>query len=384
MDGTRAPSAPQPASALVVNAGSSSVKWKVIDPSTGAQIRGGAVERLGEPGGGASGHEAAMRSILAGLRGESFSVVGHRVVHGGARFTAATLITDEVEEQIGELSALAPLHNPLSLAGIRATRSAFPTIPQVAVFDTAFHRTLPAAAAAYAIPGELAARHGIRRYGFHGISYQHASARAAELLGRPLADLRLILFHLGNGASACAMSAGRSVETSMGMTPLEGLVMGSRSGDVDPGAILHLGRGGLSWEEVDTVLTRQSGLRGLAGTGDMREIRSAAAAGDAAAAFALDVYHHRLRHYLGAYLAQLGGADAIVFTAGVGENSPATRAAALGGLEGFGIRLDSELNQATRGRPGVISALDSKVAVLVVPADEEREIARQALEIVDV
>ena len=368
--------------ALVINAGSSSIKWKIIDGSSGTEVRGGIVECLGQSSDDGLDHEDAMRSILVGLENENFSVIGHRVVHGGTRFTEATLVTEEVEEQIGELSALAPLHNPVNLAGIRTTRSAFPSIPHVAVFDTAFHLSLAPAASTYALPAKLAERHGIRRYGFHGISYQHVSARAAELLERPLSALRLILFHLGNGASACAMSTGRSVETSMGMTPLEGLVMGSRAGDLDAGVILQLGRAGLSWDELETILTRESGLLGLAGTGDMRDIQSAAAAGDAEATAALDIYYHRLRHYLGAYFAQLGGADAIVFTAGVGENSSATRAATLAGLEDLGILIDRGLNQATGNRARVVSRADSHVAVLVVPTDEELEIARQSLEVV--
>lgn len=367
---------------FVLNAGSSSVKWRLVDGETGTTIRGGVVERLGHAGADGREHGAVISTLLAGLEHERIAVIGHRVVHGGDRFAAAALITDEVEHQIDELATLAPLHNPVNLTGIRAARAAFPDIPNVAVFDTAFHRTLPAASASYALPADLVQRHQIRRYGFHGISYQHVSARTAELLGRPLSELRLILFHLGNGASACAMSAGRSVETSMGMTPLEGLVMGSRTGDLDPGVILQLGRAGLSWDELDTILTRESGLLGLAGTGDMREIQSAAAAGDAEAALALDVYYHRLRHYLGAYLAQLGGADAIVFTAAVGENSPATRAATLAGLEDLGILIDRGLNQATGNRARVVSRADSRVAVLVVPTDEELEIARQSLEVV--
>lgn len=369
-------------SVLVINAGSSTVKWKLFDRSSGYKVRGGIVERLVGPGDDGLDHGAAFRSILAGLDDEDISVVGHRVVHGGTRFTGASLVTDEVEARIDELSALAPLHNPVNLVGIRATRAAFPAAPHVAVFDTAFHQTLPAAASTYALPAQLTERHGIRRYGFHGISYQHVSARAAELLGRPLSELRLILFHLGNGASVCAMSGGRSVETSMGMTPLEGLVMGNRAGDLDPGVILQLGRAGVDWNELEAILTRESGMRGLVGTGDMRDIHSAAIDGDLKAAAALDVYHHRLRHYLGAYLAQLGGADAIVFTAGVGENSAATRAATLVGLEEFGILMDGGLNQAAGGQARVISAADSRAAVLVVPTDEELEIARQSIEVV--
>ncbi|TLP98672.1 acetate kinase [Nesterenkonia salmonea] len=365
---------------LVINAGSSSVKWKLIEGSSGEEIRGGAVERLGTAG---SGHAEAVGSILATLEHENISIIGHRVVHGGTRFTEATLVTDDVEKQIDELSALAPLHNPVNLAGIHATRVAFPGTPAVAVFDTAFHQTLPPASSGYALPSKVIERHGIRRYGFHGISYQYVSARAAELLGRPLSELRLILFHLGNGASACAMSAGRSVETSMGMTPLEGLVMGNRAGDLDPGVILRLGQGGAGWDELETMLTRESGLQGLTGSGDMREIQSAAVTGDDRAAAALEIYHHRVRHYLGAYLAQLGGADAVVFTAGVGENSAATRAATLAGLEDLGIQIDPGLNQAPGTEPRVISAGSSRVAVLVVPTNEEREIARQSIAVVN-
>jgi acetate kinase len=292
-------------------------------------------------------------------------------------FTAATLVTDEVEAAIGELSALAPLHNPANLAGIRAARAAFPGVPNVAVFDTAFHQTLAPEAYTYAIDAEVARERGIRRYGFHGTSYQYVSRVAGELLGRD--DARLIVFHLGNGASAAAIVGGRSVETSMGMTPLEGLVMGTRSGDLDPGILFHLGRSGATLDELDTLLNRRSGLLGLAGSGDMRDVQQAAAGGDAGAQLALDVYHHRLRHYLGAYLAQLGGADAIVFTAGVGENSPLTRTAAVNGLEGFGIELDEQLNAAPARGARVVSSPSSTVKILVVPTNEELEIARQSV-----
>ncbi|MBN9141530.1 MAG: acetate kinase [Micrococcales bacterium] len=365
---------------LVLNAGSSSVKWQLVDGQSGASIRGGLVERLDTDRREAAGHDAAIQDLLAKLRDEPVAVIGHRVVHGGSRFDSATLITDEVEQQIDELAALAPLHNPVNLAGIRAARAVFPGIPNVAVFDTAFHRTLPPAATVYALPPELVRQHRIRRYGFHGISYQYVSTRAAELLGRPLSELRLIVFHLGNGASACAIAGGRSVDTSMGMTPLAGLVMGTRAGDVDPGVLIALGRAGLGWDALEELLTRESGLRALAGTEDMRDIHAAAVAGDPVATAALEVYHHRLRHYLGAYLAQLGGADAIVFTGGVGENAPATRAAAVAGMEGLGIRLDDERNRATAGREArTISDSRSRTAVLVVPTDEELEIARQSL-----
>lgn len=356
--------------AFVVNSGSSSIKWELIDAESGEKLRGALIERVTD-------HTAAMAGVLAELGGEHPAVIGHRVVHGGSRFTAATLVTDEVEAAIAELSALAPLHNPANLAGIRAARAAFPGVPNVAVFDTAFHQTLAPEAYTYAIDADMAREHGIRRYGFHGTSYQHVSRAAMDLLGNPSA--KLVIFHLGNGASVAAVDSGRSVETSMGMTPLEGLVMGTRSGDVDAGILFHLGRAGVTLEALDGLLNRRSGLLGLAGTNDMRDVQAAAASGDEDARLALDVYHHRLRHYLGAYLALLGGADAIVFTAGVGENSSATRAAVVAGMEGFGIALDERLNDARSGDARVVSSPSSRVAVLVVPTDEELEIARQAV-----
>lgn len=426
---------------FVVNSGSSSIKWELVELDTEKKVRGGIVERIGEPGSVAD-HAAAMAQILVAIGDELPSAIGHRVVHGGSVFRAATLVTDEVERQIDELSALAPLHNPANLAGIRAARTAFPGVPNVAVFDTAFHQTLAPAAYTYAIDTSVAVANGVRRYGFHGTSYQYVSGVAAQLLGRE--DAKLIVFHLGNGASVCAIDGGRSVETSMGMTPLEGLVMGTRSGDIDPGALFHLGRTGLSLADLDTLLNRRSGLLGLSGRGDMRDVQSAAEAGDAAAQAALDVYHHRLRHYLGAYLVALSdsrpgaasrnadagyggfrngaspnadspnadsrnadsgsadsgsaasrnadspggassgadasrGADAIVFTAGVGENSPMTRAATVRGLEGFGVVLDAALNEAPARGARIVSSPVSAVKVLVVPTNEELEIARQAV-----
>ncbi len=359
--------------AFVVNSGSSSIKWELLEIESGERIRGGIVERIGEGG---LDHAAAMRRTLEELDGAHPAVIGHRVVHGGSRFSAATVITDEVELAIEELSALAPLHNPANVLGIRAARAAFPGVPNVAVFDTAFHQTIPPAAHTYAIDSAVAAEHGVRRYGFHGMSYQYVSRRAAEVLGRDLGDLRMIVFHLGNGASACAIAGGHSVDTSMGMTPLEGLVMGSRAGDIDAGALFHLGRAGLSLTDLDTLLNRRSGLLGLSGHGDMRDVLAEReTTEDARLAFA--VYIHRIRHYLGSYLAVLGGADAVVFTAGVGENAAPVREAVLEGMQWAGIHLDAERN-ATRGTT-VISPDDSPVAVLVVPTNEELEIARQAL-----
>ena len=359
--------------AFIVNSGSSSIKWELVDVESQQKLRGGLIERVTD-------HEAAMRGILEELGDAHPAVIGHRVVHGGSVFTRATLVTDEVEAAIDELSALAPLHNPANLAGIRAARAAFPGVPNVAVFDTAFHQTLAPDAYTYAIDAEVASEQGIRRYGFHGTSYQYVSRVAGELLGRD--DAKLIVFHLGNGASVAAIDGGRSVETSMGMTPLEGLVMGTRSGDLDAGILFHLGRSGATLDELDTMLNRRSGLLGLSGSGDMRDVQERAAGGDEKAQLALDVYHHRLRHYLGAYLVLLGGVDAIVFTAGVGENSPATRAAAVAGLAGLGIELDESLNAERSKDARVVSSGSSRIAVLVVPTNEELEIARQAVALV--
>jgi acetate kinase len=364
---------------FVVNSGSSSIKWELLDAESGSVHDGGLVERIGEPGGDAANHDHGMRQILAGLSDEHPAVVGHRVVHGGAEFTAATVITDEVERRLGELSVLAPLHNPENLKGIRAARAAFADVPHVAVFDTAFHGSLPPEAFTYAIDADVAREHGIRRYGFHGTSYRYVAGKAAELLGRELSELKLIIFHLGNGASVCAIDGGRSVDTSMGMTPLEGLVMGTRSGDIDPGALFHLGRAGMTLPQLDALLNRRSGLLGMTGTGDMRDVQAAAVAGDENAQAALAVYYHRLRHYLGAYLVNLGGADAIVFTAGVGENDPNTRAATVAGLERLGIELDAGANTAPGRGVREISTATSATRVLVIPTNEELQIAREAV-----
>lgn len=369
---------------FVVNSGSSSLKYQLVDVSTGTALVSGVVERIGEPGSDAPDHEAAMRTALTALGdANDIRAVGHRVVHGGTLFAAATLIDDAVERQIDELAVLAPLHNPANLVGIRAARAALPDVPHVAVFDTAFHRTLAPAAFTYAIDSDLAAAHGIRRYGFHGTSYAYVSRAAAELLARPIEALRMIVLHLGNGASVCAIRGGESVETSMGMTPLEGLVMGTRSGDIDPSVLGQLHRqAGMDFADVDALLNRRSGLLGLSGLGDMRDVEQAAESGDERAQLALDVYLHRIRGYVGNYLAQLGGVDAIVFTAGVGENSAAVRAGALAGLEAFGIQVDAALNSAAHRSARVISSVGAPVAVLVVPTNEELEIARQSAALV--
>jgi len=367
------------ASVFVLNAGSSSLKYQLVDPETAEVHVDGTVERIGEEGSDVPDHEAAVRRALDAIEGRPDPVAcGHRVVHGGERFDSATVIDDEVEQAIGELSALAPLHNPANLEGIRAARAVLPDIPHVAVFDTAFHRTIPPAAATYAIDADLAARYHVRRYGFHGTSHQYVSRAAAAFLGIPLAESKIIVLHLGNGASACAVDGGRSVETSMGMTPLEGLVMGTRSGDIDPAALFHLHRqAGLDFDELEGLLNRDSGLKGLTGMGDMRDVQAAAAAGDEQAEAALAVYRHRIRRYIGAYLAHLGGLDALVFTAGVGENNSLLRRRTLDGLGHLGIQVDPDRNEVPSTQSRRISPDGAPVAVLVVPTDEELEIARQ-------
>ena len=372
---------------FVLNAGSSSIKYTVLDLDAGAKGGGvladGIVDRIGVPGSGVPDHAAALTTVLGEIDGTAIDAVGHRVVHGGERFTDATVIDDDVEAAIQELIELAPLHNPAGLAGIRAARTALPDVPHVAVFDTAFHATMPPEAATYAIDAALAERHGIRRYGFHGTSYQYVSRVAAELLGRPLAELRMIVLHLGNGASAAAIRGGRSIDTSMGLTPLEGLVMGTRSGDLDPAILFRLHRvAGLSVDELDDLLNRRSGMLGLSGHADMREVCDAAEAGDPAATLALEVYLHRIRHYIGAYAAVLGELDALVFTAGVGENSDVVRAGAVRGLEFLGITVDPDANAIRSDTPRSISPAGSPVAVLVVPTDEELEIAEQTARLV--
>lgn len=393
---------------LVVNSGSSSFKYQLIDVDASRTLASGLVERIGAAGGrarhtnatadddagsttdaavDAPDHFAAFEVMLAAFAEHGPSLeryrpvaIGHRVVQGGARFFEPTVITPLVKINIDELSALAPLHNPANLAGIEAAQRAFPDVPHVAVFDTAFHQTMPPAAYTYAIDREVAAKHRIRRYGFHGTSHRFVSRAAAEYLGWPIEELRLIVLHLGNGASACAVSGGRSVETSMGMTPLEGLVMGTRSGDLDPAILLHLQRrADLSAGDVDRLLNSQSGILGLGGHADMRDLVEAVESGDADATLALEVYTHRVRSYVGAYAAQLGRVDAIVFTAGVGENAPIVREWSLAGLEGFGVELDPSRNRLRAPGARRISTDASRTAVLVVPTDEELEIARQTV-----
>ncbi len=310
---------------LVLNAGSSSLKYQLLLPETGEVQARGLVERIGEPGSDVADHAAALRSMAERLRHDGIVLdevplraVGHRVVHGGPDFSEPVVIDDAVLDRIRELSALAPLHNPAAVTGIEAARERF-DVPHVAVFDTAFFSSLPAEASTYAVPRDLATKHSIRRYGFHGTSHQYVAQATADLLDRPLGDLRQVILHLGNGCSASAVRHGLAVETSMGLTPLQGLVMGTRSGDVDPGLHAYLAReAGLSLDEIDTVLNKRSGLLGLSGVNDFRHLEQRLAAGEADARLAFDVVVHRIKHYVGAYLAILGGVDVLVFTAGVG------------------------------------------------------------------
>ncbi|MFC0599433.1 acetate kinase [Streptomyces palmae] len=385
-----------PSHVLVLNSGSSSLKYQLLDmararPGSGSaagRLTSGIVERIGE--GPVADHAAALKQVSEeldrqglGLDSPKLAAVGHRVVHGGTRFTEPTLITDEVVAEMEKLVPLAPLHNPANLAGIAVARQLRPDLPQVAVFDTAFHATMPEAAARYAVDIETADRFGVRRYGFHGTSHAYVSRATARLLDKEPSEVNTIVLHLGNGASASAVRGGVCVDTSMGLTPLEGLVMGTRSGDLDPAAIFHLARvGGMSIDEIDTLLNKRSGLLGLCGDNDMREIGRRMAEGDPAARLAFDIYVHRLRKYVGAYTAVLGRVDAIAFTAGVGENSAAVREAALRGLDALGIEVDAVSNAIRGATARLISASSSRVAVAVVPTDEELEIATQTYALV--
>jgi acetate kinase len=390
---------------LVINAGSSSLKYSVVDARTGEPAATGLVERIGEREGrhvhrgpaGETGttrsiptHEDALRAAIDTFEADGPSLadldleaVGHRVVHGGSRFSASALIDDALIAEVTDLVPLAPLHNPANLEGIRVAGRLFPDLPQVAVFDTAFHQTLPPHAYTYAVPTDWLEDHGIRRYGFHGTSHSFVSQEAARLLVRDPSDVNVIVLHLGNGCSASAVRGGRSVETSMGLTPLEGLVMGTRSGDLDPAIPAYLTRElGMSVDEIDHALNSASGLKGLAGENDFRELSRLRASDDERAGLAFDVYCHRIRKYVGAYYAVLGTVDAVVFTAGVGENSADVRAASLDGLERLGISIDPDRNSAPVTGARRISTDDSEVAVLVVPTNEEWQIARETLTVV--
>ncbi|QPP06484.1 acetate kinase [Streptomyces bathyalis] len=398
---------------LVLNSGSSSVKYQLLEMTDGSRLAAGLVERIGErqsrllhtplASGGErrerveefADHEAALRAVSGELDADGFGLgspqlaaIGHRVVHGGQTFTRPTLVDDAVLAEIERLIPVAPLHNPANLTGITTARTLNPHLPQVAVFDTSFHTTIPEHAARYAIDTATADEHRVRRYGFHGTSHAYVSRKAAELLGKDPSEINAIVLHLGNGASASAVRGGRCVDTSMGMTPLEGLVMGTRSGDVDPAVVFHLVRvAGVSVDGVDELLNKRSGLVGLCGDNDMREITRRVGEGDEAARLAFDIYIHRLKKYIGAYCAVLGHVHAVVFTAGVGENSAPVRRAALAGLEELGLLVDEERNDAEREGPAarearIISPEGARVAVAVVPTDEELEIAEQTYALV--
>jgi acetate kinase len=390
---------------LVVNAGSSSLKYQLIDASSGLTVAVGLVSEIG----GASRHRhetdgrrndtaldcpdhgaafAAARAALAEhgpwVDDDDLVAVGHRVVHGGRRFTEPVVVDDDVVSALRTLSPLAPLHNPANVEGIVRAQAAFPGIPHVAVFDTGFHRTLPPEAYTYAVPRSWRDEHHVRRYGFHGSSYAWVSRRTAALLGREVEDVRMVVLHLGNGASACAVDGGRSVETSMGLSPAEGLVMGTRSGDVDPALAGYLARvAGMSAEDFDRSLNRESGLLGLSGVSDFRALEERRAAGDAEAALAFDVTVHRIRKYVGAYAAVLGRLDALAFTGGIGERSPVVRAAVVDGLGVLGLELDVVAN-AEGPAERLVSSGASAAPVWVVPTDEEREIGRATLSVVGV
>ncbi|MGR8008211.1 acetate kinase [Streptomyces hypolithicus] len=393
---------------LVLNSGSSSVKYQLLDMSDSSRLAAGLVERIGEETSRLvhtplahgtdrrehtapiADHEAALKAVAEelsrdglGLDSPELAAIGHRVVHGGLRFSAPTVIDDEVLAEIERLVPVAPLHNPANITGIRTARALRPDLPQVAVFDTAFHTTIPESAARYAIDVETADAHRIRRYGFHGTSHAFVSRETAKLLGKDPSDVNVIVLHLGNGASASAVRGGECVETSMGLTPLEGLVMGTRSGDIDPAVVFHLKRvAKMTDDEIDVLLNKKSGLIGLCGDNDMREIRRRIDEGDRQALLAFEIYIHRLKKYIGAYYAVLGRVDAVVFTAGVGENAAPVRAAAITGLEELGLAVDADLNAVRADSARLISPGYARVAVAVVPTDEELEIARQTYALV--
>jgi acetate kinase len=398
---------------LVINTGSSSIKYQLFDMVGQGILASGVAEKIGEEKGllthkkflanGEIAEKVAEGRIVDHYKGlkrivdllvdpeqgviedkSEISAVGHRVVHGGETFRAPTIIDGKVIEAIKENIPLAPLHNPPNLVGIEVAKTLFPEAPQVAVFDTAFHQTIPMESFLYAIPIELYEVHRIRRYGFHGTSHAYVAEKAAEFMGSPLNELNLITIHLGNGASMAAIKKGRSVDTTMGMTPLAGLVMGTRSGDVDPALpfflVEHLG---ISVKEIDDLLNKQSGLKGICGSNDMREVMEKKDAGDGKAKLALDIYTYRIKKYIGAYFAVLESLDAIVFTAGVGENSPFIRERCSQGLHKLGIEIDSERNNQTQEGIREISPPGSQVKVLVVPTDEELQIAQDTKRVLE-
>lgn len=392
---------------LVINCGSSSLKYQLINSETEGVLAKGLCERIGidgmltyQPEGGEKEkseiamptHTEAINAVLAALTNGKSGVikslsevgaVGHRVVHGGEKFTSSCLINDESMKAIEECNDLAPLHNPANLIGIRACQELMPGVPMVAVFDTAFHQTMPDVAYTYGIPYEYYEKYKVRRYGFHGTSHSYVSKRTAEIVGKPYDQMKIIVCHLGNGASISAVNCGKSVDTSMGLTPLEGLVMGTRSGDLDPAIIDFVGKKeGLSLDEMNEVLNKKSGMLGISGvSSDGRDLEAAAETGNKRAQLALDVFDYRVIKYIGAYAAAMNGVDAIAFTAGIGENNIKMRKDVCSSLTYLGVKLDEEKNNV-RGEERIISADDSKVQVLLVPTNEELAIARETLALV--
>jgi acetate kinase len=370
-------------SVLTLNCGSSSVKYSVYDEDRREFVRRGVIERVGGPD--CPDHTVAVERVLQAVTTENIRAVGHRVVHGGEKFKKSARVTPELIRAVEEVAELAPLHNPPNLAGIRAAQKLLPGVPHVAVFDTAFHQTMEPAAFVYPLPYEWYEKYGIRRYGFHGTSHLYVSARAAALLKRPLEELKIVTLHVGNGASAAAVSGGRSVDTSMGFTPLEGLVMGTRCGWIDPAVPLYvMEREGQNTDEMDLLLNKKSGLLGITGRFyDRRDILKEAEAGDRRCRLAFEIEARSLKKTIGSYAACMGGLDAVVFTAGVGENAPSIRARALEGLEFLGIHLDPRRNQKAVGgkTEEFITTDDSPVKVLVIPTNEALVIAEDTLAI---
>ncbi len=395
---------------IVLNCGSSSIKYQLFDMPSAEVLAKGLVDKIGLKGasikhtkedgtvlkleGEILDHQAGIEHVLAILTHNEYGslnnlqelgAVGHRVVHAGEKYNGSVAVTNEVIKALEECVDLAPLHNPPNLEGIYAITKLLPDVPQVGVFDTAFHQTMPEHAFLYGIPYSLYEKYKVRRYGFHGSSHRFVSRRAAEILGKPLQDLRIISCHLGNGASIAAISNGKSVDTSMGMTPVEGLVMGTRSGDIDAGAVLYIAdKEETSIPFTNTLLNKHSGMLGLSGvSSDMRDIETAAAEGNLRAKVALDIYHYRIKKYIGSYAAAMGGVDLIIFTGGVGENGWETRQECCYGLEFMGMELDIQKNTKMRGKEMIISKDNSKVTIMVVPTNEELVIAQDTFEIVN-
>lgn len=392
---------------LVINSGSSSVKYKLIDTTTGNTMAEGGVEKIGLPDGflkykrtdgskailelGKTDHQGAIKAILNMLTDpnegciKSYSeidAVGHRVVHGAEKFTESVLITDEVKDMIRQCYDLAPLHNPANMTGIEAITALMPDVPQVGVFDTAFHQTMPAKSFMYALPYKFYKEDGVRRYGFHGTSHRYVSQRVCEFLGVDIKTQRIITCHVGNGGSITAVEFGKSVDTSMGLTPTEGLMMGTRVGDVDPGALTFLMlKHNLTVDQLQKIINKESGMLGVTGMSDMREVEAAVNEGNEIAKLGLDMYEQRITKYIGAYAAEMGGVDIIVFTGGVGENQTGLRADVCAPLAFMGVEIDAEANKV-RGEEAVISTADSRVKVCVIPTDEELMIARDTEAIV--